>query len=124
MSWHGLSDAEYDLMQLFWQDGAEDTYTLNEVIAFMKTKGHVWKQQTAHTVLTTLIGNGVLQSKKIGFRKFYSIKLTQEEYLSQWTKGMIQQDYGGSLTNFLVAFTGGKALTEKEAKELHDFLDQ
>ena len=64
MSWHGLSDAEYDLMQLFWQDGAEDTYTLNEVIAFMETKGHVWKQQTAHTVLTKLIVKGVLQSKK------------------------------------------------------------
>lgn len=124
MGWHGLSDAEYDLMQLFWDENAGETQTLNDVIAFMETKGHVWKQQTAHTVLTKLIGKGVLQSKKIGFRKYYSIKLTQQEYLSLWTKGMVERDYGGSLTNFLMAFTGGKALSEEEAKELHDFLDE
>ena len=110
MGWHGLSDAEYDLMQLFWDKN--EVQTLNDVIAHMQTLGHTWKQQTAHTVLSKLITKGVLHSEKKGFRKYYSRQLSRE------------RDYGGSLTGFLTAFTGGKSLTKEEAEELHKFLDQ
>ena len=122
MGCHGLSDAEYDLMQLFWDKN--EVQTLNDVIAHMQTLGHTWKQQTAHTVLSKLITKGVLHSEKKGFRKYYSRQLSREEYLSQWTRGVVERDYGGSLTGFLTAFTGGKSLTKEEAEELHKFLDQ
>lgn len=122
MGWYGLSTVEYKIMQYFWNCG--ETKTLSEVISYMKTVGYVWKQQTAYTVLAKLINKGVLRSEKKGNKRFYAYQLTQEEYVSQWTQGMLARDYNGSLKNFLIAFTGGKSLTDEQAKELHEFLDQ
>lgn len=122
MSWYGLSDAEYEIMQYIWD--SKETKTLHEVMEYMESKNYTWKQQTLHTFLSRLIDKKVLQAEKKGNKRFYSPKLSQEEYVSQWTAGFLDKEYGGSLKKFLLAFTGGKSLSEEQAKELHDFLDK
>lgn len=122
MGWYGLSDAEYELMQYFWS--SSETRSLNEVIDYMKSRNYIWKQQTAHTMLSRLINKGVLQAEKRGYKRFYSSLLSQEEYVSQWTKGMLNKNYDGSLKSFLIAFAGGKSLTTEQVQELHDFLEE
>lgn len=122
MSWYGLSDAEHELMKYFWS--SNETRSLNDVIAYMESKNYFWKQQTAHTILSRIIKKGVLQAEKKGHKRFYSSLLSQEEYISQWTKNMLNRNYNGSLTTFLTAFTGGTSLSPEQIQELHDFLAQ
>lgn len=120
MGWYGLSDAEYATVQLFWSEEGEKT--LNEVIAFAETKGYVWKQQTAHTVLTHLIEKGVVHARKKGFRRFYSAAMSREAYVSKWLHKMIDENFNGSLATFLTAFAGEEDLQKKNIDELLGYL--
>lgn len=46
------------------------------------------------------------------------------EYISSWTKDLLDEEFDGSLAGFLLAFTGGKKLSREAAEELHKFLDE
>ncbi len=120
MNYYGLSNAEHEVMKLFWS--TTEPQILNDVLAYMESQGTIWKQQTAHTVLRKLTEKGALQSEKRGFRRYYSARLSEKEYISRWTNELIRDKYNNSLTSFLLAFTDGKPLSAEQAKELEQFL--
>lgn len=122
MSKYNLSDAEYEIMEYIWDTKEELTFV--QIVEFTVQKGHVWKKQTVQTFLSRMIGKGVLTARKAGIRSYYSPKETKVEWISRWTRGIVREEFDNSLKTFLSAFTGGKKLTEQEAKDLHEFLDQ
>ena len=121
MTKYNLSDAEYEIMKYIWE--CDEPASFREILAYTGEIGHTWKKQTVQTFLTRLIGKGALQAERRGNRHYYSPTMTETEYLSEWTKELLNENFEGSLKKFMVAFTGGKTLTESEAKELHDFLE-
>ena len=53
-SYYGLSEIEYELMQLFWQSDKELFFA--EIVRYCnEQKGHDWAQTTIHTYLSRLI---------------------------------------------------------------------
>ena len=119
---YNLSEAEYEIMKFIWEQG--DNISFNDIMEYTQKKGHTWKKQTVQTFLTRLIDKGVLKAEKVGNKRYYSPSTTETEHICKWTQEFLKADFGGSLKNFMLAFTGGKSLTEEEARELHEFLDE
>ena len=119
---YNLSEAEYEIMQFIWENGNNTSFS--DVMEYTHKKGHTWKKQTVQTFLTRLIDKKVLKAEKIGNKRYYSPVGTEAEHIHNWTHDLLDIDFGGSLKNFMLAFTGGRSLSEAEAKELHEFLDE
>lgn len=117
-----LSEAEYEIMEFIWEHDRKMSFC--EIMEFTSREGHEWKKQTVQTYLTRLIEKRALKAEKEGNRRYYYPAMSKQEFISAWTRRFIEKSFGNSLTDFLSAFTGGKSLTEEEAKELHNFLDE
>lgn len=122
MSKYNLSEAEYEIMEYIWKRNC--MLKFSDIMEYLSEKVHEWKKQTVQTFLTRLIEKGVLKAQKEGHCRLYYPAMSEEEYISKWTKNIVKNAFGNSLKEFLVAFTGGKKLTKEEAAELHDFLEQ
>lgn len=122
MTRFNLSEAEYEIMEFIWEHDCKMRFS--EIMEFTGKQGHEWKKQTVQTYLTRLIEKRALKAEKEGNCRYYYPAMSRQEYISVWTKRFIKESFENSLTEFLSAFTGGKSLTEEEAKELHDFLDE
>ena len=53
-----------------------------------------------------------------------ALPISEDELIGQWTENLVENEYQGSLKNFLLAFTRKKSLTRTEADELRKILDE
>lgn len=121
MGWYGLSDSEHEIMKYIWK---HEEVTLREVVAWLENRGYTWKQQTVYTLLNRLIDKGAITAIKKGNYRLYYPAITEDELIGQWTENLVENEYQGSLKNFLLAFTRRKSLTRTEADELRKILDE
>ena len=68
--------------------------------------------------------NQIAFSGATQFLEKYKDKTTEDELIGQWTENLVENEYQGSLKNFLLAFTRRKSLTRTEADELRKILDE
>lgn len=83
-----------------------------------------WKKQTINTFLSRLAKKGLIIVDKSNSRALYSPVLSQEDYYQQQAQKIVDDSYQGSLKNFICAFTGHHKLTDKEKKELLDYIER
>ena len=121
MGWYGLSDSEHEIMKYILK---HEEVTLREVVAWLENRGYTWKQQTVYTLLNRLIDKGAITAIKKGNYRLYYPAITEDELIGQWTENLVENEYQGSLKNFLLAFTRRKSLTRTEADELRKILDE
>lgn len=123
MGTYNLSDAEYEIMEFLWKQTA--AVPLQEVIRYCtEEKQHTWKQQTIYTFLTRLEHKGAVTAVKQGHKRYYSASMSMEEFRSRATRRLLEESFGGSLRNFLTAFTGGCSISEEDKAALQEFLDE
>ena len=48
---------------------------------------------------------------------------TREEFVRRQTREILDDMYGSSLKNFIVALNGGGQMTDQEAEEIRELLD-
>lgn len=94
------------------------------MVAWLENRGYTWKQQTVYTLLNRLIDKGAITAIKKGNYRLYYPAITEDELIGQWTENLVENEYQGSLKNFLLAFTRRKSLTRTEADELRKILDE
>lgn len=114
-------DSEHEIMKYIWK---HEEVTLREVVAWLENRGYTWKQQTVYTLLNRLIDKGAITAIKKGNYRLYYPAITEDELIGQWTENLVENEYQGSLKNFLLAFTRRKSLTRTEADELRKILDE
>ena len=113
MGWYGLSDSEHEIMKYIWK---HEEVTLREVVAWLENRGY--------TLLNRLIDKEAITAIKKGNYRLYYPAITEDELIGQWTENLVENEYQGSLKNFLLAFTRRKSLTRTEADELRKILDE
>ena len=99
MGWYGLSDSEHEIMKYIWK---HEEVTLREVVAWLENRGYTWKQQTVYTLLNRLIDKGAITAIKKGNYRLYYPAITEDELIGQWTENLVENEYQGSLKNFLL----------------------
>jgi len=119
----GLSATEYELMEFFWDNPGEKSF--KEILEyFNNVKGQNWKTQTLSTFLTILQNRGYLKADMSRKKYLYSPTRQREEHVTSWLRKLCSDFFGDSLGRFLTAFSGGQQLSDKDAKELREYLDQ
>ena len=119
----GLSATEYELMEFFWDNPVEKSF--KEILEyFNNVKGKNWKKQTLSTFLTILQNRGYLKADMSRKKYLYSPTRQREEHVTSWLRKLCSDFFGDSLGRFLTAFSGGQQLSDKDAQELREYLDQ
>ena len=101
-----LCESDYRFMCVIWDNEPLASGKLVELCA----SGLGWKKSTTYTTLKKLCEKGFAKNEN-----------TVVAYASDH---FVKQTFGGSLPQFLVAFLGGRKISEEEAEELKKLIDE
>lgn len=117
----GLSQTEYEIMELFWS--VEEPLSFKAVLQYFNDeKGKDWKKQTVSSFLKILQDKNMIKADTSRTRYRYYAVHTRDEHIHLWIRRLIEDSFDNSMGKFLVAFSGGEKLSEKDAEELKEYL--
>ena len=115
-----IPDAELELMMIIWD--AEKPVTRVEIEEKLSEDRDVLPN-TILTLLTRLEKRGFLRKVRHGKINYYSALVDKEPYLKEASQGILNRMFKGSLKNFAAALYDGEELSEEDAAELMEFLE-
>ena len=115
-----IPDAELELMMIIWD--AETPVTRVEIEEKLSEDRDVLPN-TILTLLTRLEKRGFLKKVRDGKINYYSALVDKEPYLKEASQGILNRMFKGSLKNFAAALYDGEELSEEDAAELMEFLE-
>lgn len=111
-----IADGEYRFAQLVWEREPINSTEL----ARLSAKRLGWKKATAYTVLRKLCEKGILRNENATVTA-----LVKQEEVQRWeSEALLEKSFGNSLPAFVAAFLKDKRLTEAEARELKQMIDE
>ena len=117
-----LSDAEYEIMKIIWEDQEKKTlfsYIMDELIK----QGRPCQKNTLIVLLSRLVGKGYLKATKTGRRNEYTPLISETEYQTSQTQNFIDKVYEGSVKGLVMNLIAGDLLTDEEYEELKRLLE-
>lgn len=113
---YNMTEAETLLAELIWEREPIGSGELVKLAA--QRLG--WKKSTTYTVLRKICENGIFQNKAA----VVTSKMSHEEYINHKGEQYLEENYNGSLPNFVAAFLKRKKLTKKQIEELVVLIDE
>lgn len=117
-----LSDAEYEIMKIIWENPEETTlfsYLMDELAA----QGKPYQKNTLIVLLSRLVSKGYLSATKVGRRNEYAPLISDSAYRTAQTQYFIDKVYEGSVKGLVTNLIAGDLLTGEEYEELKALLD-
>ena len=109
-----LFDAEYRLMEVLWDNAPINSTQLVAICAEVLE----WNKSTTYTVLRKLKNKGMVRHEDATV----SVLVSREEAIREESRDLERK--AGGLNPFMVAFLGGRKLTQQEAEELKKLIDE
>ena len=109
-----LFDAEYKLMEVLWEHAPINSTQLVAICAEVLE----WNKSTTYTVLRKLKNKGMVRHEEATV----SVLVSREEAIREESRDLERK--AGGLNPFMVAFLGGRKLTEEEAEALKRLIDE
>lgn len=109
-----LFDAEYKLMEVLWDNAPINSTQLVAICAEVLD----WNKSTTYTVLRKLKNKGMVHHEEATV----SVLVSREEAIREESRDLERK--AGGLNPFMVAFLGGRKLTQQEAAELKKLIDE
>lgn len=116
MEKYKLFDAEYKFASIVWDN---EPINSTELVKLCADKLG-WKKSTTYTILKKLSERGILQNKDAVVTAL--VKL--EEVQKYESNALVEKSFDGSLPKFLTAFLGERKITEQEAEELKQIIEE
>ena len=113
---YNMTEAETFLAELIWESEPIGSGDLVKLAA--QRLG--WKKSTTYTVLRKICENGIFQNKGA----VVTSKMSREEYSNRKGEQYLEENYNGSLPNFVAAFMKRKKLSKKQIEELVVLIDE
>ena len=79
-----------------------------------------WKKSTTYTMLRRLCQRGIF----INVDGIVSAVISKEEFAARQSEVFVDENFGGSLPQFLAAFTLRKKLSDKDIEKLQQMIDK
>lgn len=111
-----LCESDYRFMCVIWDNEPLTSGKLVELCA--SELG--WKKSTTYTTLKKLCEKGFAKNENTVVTSL----VNKEDVVAYASDHFVNQTFGGSLPQFLVAFLGGKKISEEEAEELKKLIDE
>ena len=116
-----LTPVELELMEMFWN--ASEPLSFREIMEYLNSVlKKDWKKQTLNTYLSSMQKDGLVKTERSSYHYRYCAAYTKDEYVQQWTRKLVKNSYGDSLSSFVAAFTAGEKLSEEERERLRKLI--
>lgn len=114
-----ISDAEYEIMEIIWNEDGE--VTASDIIEKLR-EDNFWKHTTILTLAKRLVDKNVLKVRKKKRINYYSPKISKDEYKSYQANGFIEDMYDGSIKSLVASLYDNEKIDEKDVKELKEWI--
>ena len=111
-----LFDSEYRFMQIVW----EHAPVRSGVLVDLCNAELGWKKSTTYTVIKKLCEKGFIENNDA----VVSVLISQDEAQREESAQFVERTFGGSLPSFIAAFLSGKKISDKEADEIRQMIDE
>lgn len=111
-----IGDRERQFTELIWR--LEPVPSGDLVKAAREELG--WAKSTTYTVLRRLAHRGLVENRDGTVRSLVSM----DQFAAGQAREIVDEQFGGSLPDFLAAFSDGRALSEEETAELERFIEE
>lgn len=115
-----LSDSEFEIMKVLWS--RDSPMTSNEVLDGVKDK-YDWKLSGLMTFLARMVDKGYVYCDRRTRTNYYSAVVSQDQYKFQESESFLEKLYDKSATKLIAHLYKGKKISQKEIRELRDYLD-
>ncbi|WP_414899631.1 BlaI/MecI/CopY family transcriptional regulator [Sphingomonas flavalba] len=113
-----ISDAEYAVMEALWDSSP---LTASEV-AERAGAARGWNMSTVKTLLSRLLGKGVIAHEQDGRRYLYRPVIARADYVSSESRRLINRLFGGRVTPLVAHLAEGDGLSAEEIAEIEALL--
>lgn len=108
-------ESEYRFMQILWDN---EPINSTQLVALCK-EGLGWSKATTYTVIRRLSERGVVVNENTIVKSL----VTKEEVQSAEIDDLVERTFGGSLPQFIAAFSKRKKLGDEEIAALQKMID-
>lgn len=114
---HKITNTEQSVMEVLWE--RSEAVATRELLELMKEKGRNWKRQTLNTLLFRLEEKGIVSRT----RAYAKAAMSREELYQVQTREILDDFYGGKLSNFVAALVGSTNMTAEDADRVEALLE-
>lgn len=79
-----------------------------------------WKRTTTYTVLKKFIDRGIFYNNN----SVVEVLISKEDFYAKQSESYVERSFGGSLPNFLAAFTSRRKLSKNEIDEIQKIINK
>lgn len=112
-----IADAERDVMKILWEHS--EPVATRELLDIMNANGKNWKRQTLNTLLFRLEDKKVVSRR----RGYVEPALTELQLIQKQTEELLDNFYGGELSNFCAALTGRASLPSEDIEKINAVIE-
>ena len=116
-----LGDAELEIMQVVWSQGAP--ITASKILTLLQGK-RKWALSTLMTSLSRLTDKGFIFCDRTSRNNQYSAIISEETYKRIESRSFLQRLYGNSIQGLVATLYDDKSISEEDLAELRQFLDE
>lgn len=117
-----VSETEREILEYLWEN-PQGVLSREMLEYFNEVKKKEWKKQTLNTFLLRLAEKGLIEGKAQGVKKIYQAVYDIKEYEAKKAESILENNYGGSVRNFVMALTGGEKIDKAMADDLRKMLE-
>ena len=117
-----VSETEREILEYLWEN-PQGVLSREMLEYFNEVKKKEWKKQTLNTFLLRLAEKGLIEGKAQGVKKIYQAVYDIKEFEAKKAESILENNYGGSVRNFVMALTGGEKIDKAMADDLRKMLE-
>lgn len=110
-----LTESEENLADLVWE---REPIKSSDLVKICE-ENFQWKKSTTYTILKRVEEKGVLKNEN----SLVKSCLGKEDYISTRSYSFLERNFGGSLPNFLAAFSRQNRLSHEDIEELEKLIE-
>ena len=110
-----LCESDYRFLRVIWDNEPLSSAKL----VYLCAEQLGWKKSTTYTMLKKLCEKGMVQNQDATVTSL----VLRDAVQAAESEKFVEETFSGSLPGFLVAFLGGKTISDAEADELKRLID-
>ena len=113
-----ISGAEHEVMEVLWRDSPLTAAEVHERVPAERG----WSIRTVKTLLSRLLGKGVLVHQEEGRRYLYRPAVARDDYVAQESRRLLDRLFGGRVTPLVAHLARRDRLSDRDIEEIEALL--
>lgn len=117
---HELTDAEWAIMKILWQNEPCAAGTVQEALA----KSKAWAYSTVKTTMDRMVKKGLLEITKIRNLQLFSSRISQTQAKTGELRKMLKRAFDGALTPMMQFLIENENISKEQLKQLRKIVEK